>query len=151
MHNFSTKEFSSNVSLKCPGNAFLTRKLLKEYNDHFDQKKLGQESNCLFLLLPACKVEKRVKRQIFCQAGGEFRMRVTPAWYGWVGMIVCTSLLKTLISFCFHLESFFKFHRSAIQIILAVASLCIFYPYIKTLHSIDSINVITSYARTILT
>ena len=79
MHNFSTKEFSSNVSFKCQGNAFLTRKLLKEYNDHFDQKKLGQESNYLFLLLPACKVEKRVKRQIFCQAGGEFRMRVKPA------------------------------------------------------------------------
>ena len=44
---------------------------MKEYNDHFNQEKLDQENKCLFSLLPACKVEKWVKRQFFWQPGDE--------------------------------------------------------------------------------
>ena len=36
------------------------------------------------LLLPACKVEMRMKRQLFWQAGDELRMWCTLSWCGWV-------------------------------------------------------------------
>ena len=39
---------------------------------------------CYILLLPACKIETRMKRQLFWQVGDEFTMRVTPAWCRWV-------------------------------------------------------------------
>ena len=39
-----------------------------------------------YILLPACKVEMRVKRQLFWQVGDDVRMRVTPDWCGWVGI-----------------------------------------------------------------
>ena len=39
---------------------------------------------CSILLLPACKIETRMKRQLFWQVGDEFTMRVTPAWCSWV-------------------------------------------------------------------
>ena len=39
-----------------------------------------------YILLPACKVEMRVKRQLFWQAGDDVRMRITPIWCGWVGI-----------------------------------------------------------------
>ena len=38
------------------------------------------------LLLPTSKVEMRVKRQLLWQAGEDFRMWVTPAWCGWIGI-----------------------------------------------------------------
>ena len=34
---------------------------------------------CYILLLPACKVETRVKRKLFLQASDDFRIWVTPA------------------------------------------------------------------------
>ena len=38
------------------------------------------------LLLPTSKVEIWVKRQLLWQAGEDFRMWVTPAWCGWIGI-----------------------------------------------------------------
>ena len=39
-----------------------------------------------YILLPACKVEMWVKRQLFWQGVDDVKMRVTPAWCGWVGI-----------------------------------------------------------------
>ena len=33
------------------------------------------------------KAEMRLKRQLFGQAGEDFKMRMTPAWCGWIGII----------------------------------------------------------------
>ena len=41
---------------------------------------------CYISLPPACNVEIWVKRQLFWQAGNDFRMRVTTAWCGRVGI-----------------------------------------------------------------
>ena len=41
-----------------------------------------------YILLPAFKAESRVKRQLFWQAVNDVRIRLTPAWCGWVGISV---------------------------------------------------------------
>ena len=42
------------------------------------------ESVGCYILLTACKVEMRVKRQLFWQPGDDVRMRVTAVWCRWV-------------------------------------------------------------------
>ena len=37
-----------------------------------------------YILLSACQVEMRVKRQLFWQASDNVRMQVPPAWCGWL-------------------------------------------------------------------
>ena len=37
---------------------------------------------CYILLLPACKLEMRVKKQFFWQEGDDFMIRLMPAWCG---------------------------------------------------------------------
>ena len=41
-----------------------------------------QSVGCYILLLPVCKVEIQVKRQLFWQVGDDFRMWVIPALWG---------------------------------------------------------------------
>ena len=50
------------------------------------------------LLLPICKIELRVKRQLFWQPGDDFTMCVTPARCGWVGIsgIICKVIIFKL-------------------------------------------------------
>lgn len=53
---------------------------------------------CYILLLPACKVEMRVKKRLFLQAGDDFRMSVPPAWSAWVGITGSRSYLLQICS-----------------------------------------------------
>ena len=41
-----------------------------------------------YILLPTCKIEIWVKRQLCWQAGDDVRMQVTPAWCGWVALLL---------------------------------------------------------------
>ena len=62
---------------------------------------------CYILLLPACKVEMRVKRQLFWQVGEDFTMWVTPAWCGWIGITASSTMNSSLNCYFFTKKMFF--------------------------------------------
>ena len=59
---------------------------------------LQRKQSSLSLLIDMFgKAEMRVKRWLFWKAGEDFKMRVTPVWCGWVGIIVFLSPQKSSV------------------------------------------------------